>query len=52
MFQNSVLDINLMSQEIIAVEIVKYLLYLLRYDIKCDENPEKSENELLEKNLK
>jgi hypothetical protein len=29
-----------MSKELIAVEIVKlYLLYLLRYDIKCDENP-------------
>jgi hypothetical protein len=40
-----------MSQELIAVEIVRYLLYSFRFDIKWDEKLEKSENALYEKNL-
>jgi hypothetical protein len=33
--------------------LLKYLLYLLRYDIKCDEKSwKKRENALLEKNFK
>jgi hypothetical protein len=42
MFQNSVLDISLMSEELIAVEIVKISLILIEIYIKYDENPEKN----------
>jgi hypothetical protein len=31
-----------MSQELITVELFEYLLYLLRYDQKCDENLKKT----------
>jgi hypothetical protein len=38
-----------MSQELIAVEIIKISLTPIQYDIKCDEKLEKNGKEPLEK---
>jgi hypothetical protein len=49
MFHIRVSGFSLISQGLLLLKLFEYLLYLLRYDKKCDETLPKTGNTLLEK---